>query len=353
MADVTGIPSSVPGGADRPPIPVRTRWQDELQDRFNKQRALKEKVEEQSTLAKNAPPPATSAAGAGVRQWDADKKQWVYDVPIEKTATEGNASADAKYRELQTKKASGNPLTPDESNWIKGYEKQKLLVPATTANIRLEGIERSRQYQVYDHKTKQAIWVSAEELNSSKVKEPGRYTVASFTPEAIGIKKITEYMISGKGGQQLTAFNTAITHLDTLEHLSLALENSDYYQVNRISQEWQKQTGQPEIKSFDAAKNAMSGEVAAALKASGATDQEIATVVESFDRAYSEKGLIAAIQTYRELLESKANQLKAQYESGMQGKPAFKKETPETPKPGGNILKMEDLEKKLEAEGRL
>lgn len=67
----------------------------------------------------------------------------------------------------------------------------------------------------------------------------------------------------------------------------------------------------------------MSGEVAAALKASGATDQEINEVGSTFNRAQSPAQLKGAINTYRTLLQSKANNLRMQYQQGMQGKPNF------------------------------
>jgi hypothetical protein len=130
-------------------------------------------------------------------------------------------------------------------------------------------------------------------------------------------------MTSGKGGQQITAYNTALNHLNTLERLAGDLGNSNVLVFNRAAQMWAKQTGNPAPANFEAAKNAMSGEVAAALKASGATDQEISHVGNTFDNAQSPAQLKGAIGTYRELLRGKAANLKKQYETGMQGKPNF------------------------------
>jgi hypothetical protein len=138
-----------------------------------------------------------------------------------------------------------------------------------------------------------------------------------------GKRSTTTYFTSGAGGKQLTAFNTAITHLDTLARLANDLNNSNTQVFNRASMAWKEQTGQAAPANFAAAVNAMSGEVAAALKASGATDQEIAHVGATFNKVQSPAQLQGAISTYRELLNSKAEQLKRQYESGMQGVPAF------------------------------
>jgi hypothetical protein len=138
-----------------------------------------------------------------------------------------------------------------------------------------------------------------------------------------GKRSTTTYFTSGAGGKQLTAFNTAITHLDTLARLANDLNNSNTQVFNRASMAWKEQTGQAAPANFAAAVNAMSGEVAAALKASGATDQEIAHVGATFNKVQSPAQLQGAISTYRELLNSKAEQLKRQYEAGMQGQPAF------------------------------
>jgi hypothetical protein len=130
-------------------------------------------------------------------------------------------------------------------------------------------------------------------------------------------------MTSGKGAQQLTAFNTAMTHLDVLDKLAGDLNNSNLQIYNKAAQAFAEQTGNAAPANFEAAKNAMSGEVAAALKASGATDQEIAHVGSTFSRAQSPGQLKGAINTYRTLLRGKRDQLKQQYDSGMQGQPNF------------------------------
>lgn len=232
-------------------------------------------------------------------------------------------AADSKYRFLQTKLASKQPITADDQAWMKGYEKQKLLVPATTANIRVEGYGQTREYPVYDHKTGLTVMVTPDEINRASAAEPGRYSPASYTPESIGPKDATKYFINGKGGQQITAFNTSIAHLDTLGKLANDLGNSNIQVFNKAAQAWAQQTGNPAPTNFAAAKNAMAGEVASALKASGATDQEIEKVDQTFNRAQSPGQLKGAIDTYRTLLNSKVHNLKLQYDQGMQGKPAF------------------------------
>jgi hypothetical protein len=152
-----------------------------------------------------------------------------------------------------------------------------------------------------------------------------------------------KYMTSGKGGQQLTAFNTAMVHLDTLDRLAAGLNNSNIQIYNKAAQSWAEATGNPAPANFAAAKNAMSGEVAAALKASGATDQEIAKVDSTFSRAQSPAQLKGAINTYRDLLRGKRDQLKKQYTEGMQGKPNFGEQEAQPPDGGFNWGKYEKI----------
>lgn len=165
--------------------------------------------------------------------------------------------------------------------------------------------------------------MTPDDINDAAKTEPGRYTAPSYTPGALGAKDATNYFVSGKGGQQLTAFGTAIGHLDTLSKLANDLGNGNIQVFNRAAQAWAEQTGQPAPANFAAAKNAMSGEVAAALKASGATDQEISKVGETFSRAQSPAQLQGAISTYRSLLTTKLDNLRKQYDAGMKGQPNF------------------------------
>jgi hypothetical protein len=196
----------------------------------------------------------------------------------------------------------------------------KIQVANAEGNARAQAYGNLREYPVYDHATGQTVYVPASQLNAAP---PGRYTAPNYTPESLGAKDATNYFVQGKGGQQVTAFNTSIAHLDTFSKLANDLGNSNLQVFNKAAQAWAQQTGNPAPTNFAAAKNAMSGEVASALKASGATDQEIEKVGATFDRAQSPAQLQGAIGTYRNLLQSKVHNLEGQYDQGMQGKPNF------------------------------
>lgn len=257
------------------------------------------------------------------------------ELPLKQAQTQ-EAQAGTALKQMQTAQGGTSDVAMYISNWLKAkglpdtpanrlkahqaYTQETKIAPA---QIRISGLAKMRENQVYDTKTGQTTWMDSESLNQANQQEPGRYRVLGLTPEALGQKEATNYFVKGKGGQQLTAFNTAITHLDLLNNLGAALNNTNLQIVNKAKQQWAQQTGSPAPANFEAAKNAMSGEVAAALKASGATDQEIQKVSNTFDRSQSPARLKGAIGTYRQLLNSKRDQLQKQYQAGMSGQPNF------------------------------
>jgi hypothetical protein len=255
------------------------------------------------------------------RTQQADARQKEAKAALDELNTQRGGTTDLDkfvYDYLQTNNLDNTP-----ANRQKAFDVYTQKTKIDPAQVRVEGYAQTREYPVFDNQTKTTVMLNAADLNAANSQQPGRYTVAGFTPEALGQKTTTEYFTTGKGAQQVTAFKTAINHLDLLDKLSADLGNGNTQIFNRASQAWAEQTGNPAPANFAAAKNAMSGEVAAALKASGATDQEIAKVGDTFSRAQSPAQLQGAINTYRTLLQSKAQNLQQQYQQGMQGKPNF------------------------------
>lgn len=242
-----------------------------------------------------------------------------YELQKAKNEAAAGGTSDIATYTMNWLKANNMPDTPGNRLLAhQAFTKETKIQPA---QVRVEGYGKIRQFPVYDNQTKQTVYMDSNEINDAKLTSPGRYTVPQYTPEQVVSKEMAE------GTKQitkpLTAFNTAITHLDTLDRLASDLNNTNLMIANRAKQKWAQETGNPAPANFAAAVNAMSGEVAAALKSSGATDQEIAHVGATFDRAESPSQLKGAINTYRELLTSKKGQLQKQYEAGKQGQPAF------------------------------
>lgn len=135
-----------------------------------------------------------------------------------------------------------------------------------------------------------------------------------------GVKKD---FTTGKGAQNLTAFNTAIEHANQLSTAADALNNRDEHTLNAIGNRLGYEFGSDKTTNFNVIKNALSGEISKVFKGGEATDAEIKAVQAPFDAANSPEQLKGAIKQAISLMNSKRDALKQQYQSGMQSKPNF------------------------------
>lgn len=124
----------------------------------------------------------------------------------------------------------------------------------------------------------------------------------------------------GKAAQNVRSLNTAIGHLGTLRDKARALQNSPLELWNKIKNTALSQVGDPRVVDFNVAANAVAGELATLFKNTSGTDQEIRAWREQVASSQSPAQLSAAINTSVELLVSRLNVLKEQYEKGM-GRP--------------------------------
>jgi hypothetical protein len=133
---------------------------------------------------------------------------------------------------------------------------------------------------------------------------------------------------TGPQSRQVTAFNTAIDHLDTIDKLSDALNNNDIRAFNTIGNLVAKQTGQPAPTNFDAAKQIVTAEVIKAIVASGGGVRERQEAEANFSSASSPAQLKGVINSYKQLLGGQLNSLSLQYENGTGRTDFNKKLTP-------------------------
>jgi hypothetical protein len=134
---------------------------------------------------------------------------------------------------------------------------------------------------------------------------------------------------TGKQGQQVTAFNTAIDHLSTMTKLSDALQNNDIKAFNSLGNTVARQTGQPAPTNFDAAKQIVTAEIIKAVVASGGGVKERQEAENNFAAASSPEQLKGVINTYKQLLGGQLNSLNLQYENSTGRKDFDKKLTPD------------------------
>lgn len=117
---------------------------------------------------------------------------------------------------------------------------------------------------------------------------------------------------SAKTSQNITAFNTALQHLNTLNDLIPKMNNQGSEWFNGVAQNIEAGSGignNPNVAAFNNTKTALSGELATAYKASGATQEEINQIQKGINSAGNPDNLKAAVQNAAELLGGKLQAL--------------------------------------------
>jgi hypothetical protein len=114
------------------------------------------------------------------------------------------------------------------------------------------------------------------------------------------------------------------------------LQNGDTQLFNTWAQRYAQATGGAAPTDFDTMKVAVASELARTLTGKGATVQEIAQIENPLSIADSPEQFNQAFDDFDGQMQSRLDSLQQQYESGMQGKPAFGGESKgPAPKKGG------------------
>lgn len=127
---------------------------------------------------------------------------------------------------------------------------------------------------------------------------------------------------SGMAAKNVTSLNTVIGHLGDLADKSDALGNfGGLPLVNKTANEiknWMAtNSGAPEVKNFNLARNAVADEMAKVFRGSGLSDAETRQWKENIDAAGSPEQLRGAISTAIGLMESRLNAMGEQRNKGM------------------------------------
>jgi hypothetical protein len=122
---------------------------------------------------------------------------------------------------------------------------------------------------------------------------------------------------SGQAARNITSFNTALGHLDTLSHAAAALDNGSWQKINSLRNWWREETGDPRINAFNTAKTAVVNEIDRAFKGSAPTVSGITEWESAINASQSPEQLKAAIKQMADLLGSRVKALGEQYDAGM------------------------------------
>jgi hypothetical protein len=146
------------------------------------------------------------------------------------------------------------------------------------------------------------------------------------TAQASAVKDFS----SGMSARRVTANNTAINHLETLDKLATDLNNSDVRIVNAAGNAFARATGSPAPTNFDSAKQLVAAEVIKAVVQNGGGVTERQEAADNIKSAGSPAQLKEIIKTYRELLGGQLSSLEQQYETGTGRKDFATKLSPAT-----------------------
>lgn len=122
---------------------------------------------------------------------------------------------------------------------------------------------------------------------------------------------------SGPPGNNITAINTAIGHLRTLQDTIANLHNTPFPVVNAVRNFGSNHTGSPRVTNFQAAREAVVSELVRVYRQAGGAEADLQRSLDLLNAANSPEQLNGAIQQTARLLESRVQALQDQYSTGM------------------------------------
>jgi hypothetical protein len=154
-------------------------------------------------------------------------------------------------------------------------------------------------------------------------------------------KQVLKWATTGKGGEEVNAFNTALQHADLLEQALTALGNGDVRTLNSIKNKFKTEFGSADMTNFQTIANAYTREITKMVAGGHMTNDEIATNGATLPANASNEQILGALQAYRSLAGSKMQMRYNQFQQGMQGKPNFPAGMGSgTPATGGHVIAL-------------
>jgi hypothetical protein len=137
---------------------------------------------------------------------------------------------------------------------------------------------------------------------------------ASNAGARVGVRKD---FTSGVAARNVTAINTAIGHIGSLDELGDALKNKDTRVLNSLFNRIATETGNPNVNNFELARDAVAHELVRVFRSVGASQKEQEEFASRFKAAASPEQLKGAVKTSAELLQSRIDALDDQWKRGM------------------------------------
>ncbi len=140
----------------------------------------------------------------------------------------------------------------------------------------------------------------------------------SLAPQRIATRK--DFSAGGQSGRALTSLNTVIGHLDTLDQKIEALDNNQIVKANQLGNYLKTQTGDPKTTGFNAAKALVISEMGKIAQGAGVvSNEERSQFEQSLNSSQSKDQAHEAINTFMDLIKSRTDALKSNWEQSMSG----------------------------------
>ncbi|MBM7323847.1 hypothetical protein JS562_12075 [Agrobacterium sp. S2] len=233
-------------------------------------------------------------------------------------ATVGGTAIDLDALPVVGLDEKGKPIAEDQEAFLK-------TLPQSTQNI----VKAIAEYRMPIERVTSMRGNERQELAKTVAQYDPTFDMSQYNARANMRKSVT----SGNYAMTLNSSNLVIGHLNTLLEAGEALNNSRFPRYNAVTNTYLKETGDGRIKSFKAAADALASELAKVFKGSGASsEKEISEWRENLDPNMSPEQLQASAKTVMDLLASRIETVRTQYQAAM-GHPAdFTFLTPEARK---------------------
>jgi hypothetical protein len=138
----------------------------------------------------------------------------------------------------------------------------------------------------------------------------------NYNPQEVGLRYQAQrsFLPGTKNGDTITAFNTAISHLDTLKEMYGALKNGDVHVLNRLKNEFQTQFGYPAPNDVAALSSIIGGEVVKATVGAQNALGDREEVRQSISRDLSQMQADSVIDKYQKLMGGQLNARRFAYQ---------------------------------------
>lgn len=248
-----------------------------------------------------------------------------------------SAQDDQRYEQVIQNQRLGKPVSAEDKAFAAAYKDRKTLGQTTTFMLQnggtgpgspayennVNGVATGK-LKIENVLTPRTPLSVRQQFLSDVMNANPQFKASDFDIE----KGVTKSATSGKIGDELNAYNTAIVHADLLQKAATALNNGDIRAINSIGNQLGVQFGSDKKTNFDIIRNAYTAEVTKALTSGHITDTELHEQKITLPDNAGPDQFSGAVNAYRALMASKKQIRRDQIEKGQKAQPNYGDDKP-------------------------